>query len=685
MSPGDRYLYPLLNMYVLYLDAFALILERAGQTSIQNKLALFEEQLASIRSTTTEEEKDVESIGSILLDLYTQLEQLDNGNSEIAAIPTGFYDLDTILGGGLHRQELVILAGRPSMGKCLGKGTRVIMYDGTLKKVEDIRIGDLLMGVDSTPRQVLNLVRGTEQMYWIRQNRGIDYRVNASHVLSLQRSRNQYKYRRGDVLNISVTDYLSKSNKFRSNYKGYKVAIDFLQKPVPIDPYFLGLWLGDGSASGSRITNPEPEIEDFIYKYAQQINHKVTLSENASSCLTYGIVSISRKQSTLHHCLHTVMRQMDLLNNKHIPHIYIANSEDCRLKLLAGLLDTDGYYCSRFNCFEITQKSLALSQQIKYLCDTLGFSTSLKSKKAVIKERRFECEVYRVRISGDLSRIPTLVERKKARPLRTYRDWRRTGIRIEPDKIDEYYGFTLDGDHLFMLEDGTVTHNSAAAHQIAYSIAKQQNAPTLLFSLEMSKKQVVGRIAAAQSAIPANCFRTGIMGTAQWQTLAMQMLDMELVPFYISDYFSNSVLSIGAKIKQAIAQYGQISLVVVDYLQLMSGGENEVRELGEITRRFKILARECNVPIILLSQLSRGVESRADKRPMMSDLRSSGAIEQDADVVIMLYRDEYYNPDSSDRGIAEMNVVKQRNGPTGTVKLLFDAQYTKFKNLVRRD
>jgi replicative DNA helicase len=130
-------------------------------------------------------------------------------------------------------------------------------------------------------------------------------------------------------------------------------------------------------------------------------------------------------------------------------------------------------------------------------------------------------------------------------------------------------------------------------------------------------------------------------------------------------------------------QGGALGLILIDYLQLMEGGntDNRVQELSRITRSLKGLARELHVPIIALSQLSRGVESRTNKRPMMSDLRESGSIEQDADIVIMLYRDEYYNPDTPDRGISEVIITKHRNGPTGTVKLIFDPQFTRFRNL----
>ena len=157
------------------------------------------------------------------------------------------------------------------------------------------------------------------------------------------------------------------------------------------------------------------------------------------------------------------------------------------------------------------------------------------------------------------------------------------------------------------------------------------------------------------------------------------------MPIYIDDTPNITVTEIRSQARRLQAEVGtELGLVIIDYLQLMEGaGDNRVQELSRITRSIKGLARELSAPVIALSQLSRGVEARTNKRPMLSDLRESGSIEQDADLVIMLYRDDYYNSDSPDRGIAEVIIAKHRNGPTGTVKLLFDPHYTKFKNLAR--
>jgi replicative DNA helicase len=218
------------------------------------------------------------------------------------------------------------------------------------------------------------------------------------------------------------------------------------------------------------------------------------------------------------------------------------------------------------------------------------------------------------------------------------------------------------------------------AHHIA---AGGQRLPVAVFSLEMSKEQLVQRILSSEAKIESNRLRSGRISQNEWEPITEAIGNLSELPIFIDDTPNVTVTEIRSKARRLQAeQGGSLGLILLDYLQLMEGSsDNRVQELSRITRSLKGLARELSVPIIALSQLSRSVEARTNKRPMMSDLRESGSIEQDADLVIMLYRDEYYNPDSPDRGIAEVIITKHRNGPTGIVKLLFDAQFTCFRNL----
>jgi replicative DNA helicase len=225
-----------------------------------------------------------------------------------------------------------------------------------------------------------------------------------------------------------------------------------------------------------------------------------------------------------------------------------------------------------------------------------------------------------------------------------------------------------------------LAHNIAALYDI-----NNKQIPVAFFSLEMSKEQLVQRLLASEAGIESNYLRSGRLSQTQWEPLSRAISKLSEMPIFIDDTPNITVTQMRSQARRLQAEQGtELGLIVIDYLQLMEGaGDNRVQELSKITRSLKGLARELSVPIIALSQLSRGVESRTNKRPMLSDLRESGSIEQDADLVVMLYREEYYNSDTPERGIAEVIIAKHRNGPTGTVKLLFDPQFTKFKNLAR--
>ncbi len=224
---------------------------------------------------------------------------------------------------------------------------------------------------------------------------------------------------------------------------------------------------------------------------------------------------------------------------------------------------------------------------------------------------------------------------------------------------------------------------TAICLSIAHNIANRYKLPIAIFSLEMSKEQLVQRLLASEAGIESNYLRSGRISQNQWESLSRAIGNLSELPIFIDDAANITVTEMRSQARRLQAENGgELGLVLIDYLQLMEGGgDNRVQELSKITRSLKGLARELNVPVIALSQLSRSVEARTNKRPMMSDLRESGSLEQDADLVIMLYREEYYMPDTPDRGIAEVIISKHRNGPTGTVKLLFDSQFTRFRNL----
>lgn len=564
-----------------------------------------------------------ESMGSLAAKALKQLEELSKQETGLTGVPTGFTELDRLT-SGWQPSDLVIIAARPGMGKCLGKGTKVLLYDGTLKKVEDVEVGDLLMGDDSTPRKVLSLARGRERMYWVRQNKGIDYRVNESHILSLKRSRNEGKHTKGTVLNINVKEYADQSNKFQSNYKGYRVAVEFDEKEVTLPPYFMGLWLGDGTASSSNITTQDVEVIDYLQTYADELNLALKETKQVDKCPQYKISG--GYTGNKGYSIQGVLNEIGVLNNKHIPQNYLINSTQNRLELLAGLIDNDGHYLVQSNGYEIVQKRKGLTEQIKFLCDTLGFRTSIKAKKASIATIGYETEVYRVRIYGDIDRIPVRIQRKQARTWSSPVDWTVTGIQVEYDKVDDYYGFEIDGNHLFLLEDMTVTHNTSFVLSLARNAASEFNKPVAIFSLEMSSVQLVQRLISMEAEISGHKMRSGDLADFEWQQLNSMIEKMSDVPIFIDDTPGINVFELRAKCRRLKMQH-DIQMIIIDYLQLMSGGGdkksgNREQEISAISRALKGLAKELNVPVLALSQLSRAVETRGGtKRPQLSDLR----------------------------------------------------------------
>ena len=362
---------------------------------------------------------------------------------------------------------------------------------------------------------------------------------------------------------------------------------------------------------------------------------------------------------------------------------------------MAGIIDSDGYYTSEFNCFEIVQKNEDLLNQIKFICDSLGFRTSVRKKKTSIKSIGFQGEAFRLRIFGNLNDIPTKVERKKAREWNSKVDWKVTGIKVEYDRIDDYYGFEIDGNRLFLLEDCTVTHNTAFVLSMARNMAIDFGHPVALFSLEMSSVQLITRLISSETGLPSEKLRTGKLEKHEWEQLSTKVKDLEKAPLYIDDTPSLSIFDLRAKARRLSSQHG-IKLIIVDYLQLMTAGGsngkgvgNREQEISTISRNLKALAKELEVPVIALSQLSRAVETRgSSKRPLLSDLRESGAIEQDADIVSFIYRPEYYKIDEWDdedqsptAGQAEFIIAKHRNGSLENIRLKFISQLGKFDNL----
>jgi len=412
----------------------------------------------------------------------------------------------------------IAIRGPPGSGKCLVKDTPVLMYDGSVKMVQDIQVGELLMGDDSTPRTVLALGSGKDDLYDIVPKKGDTYGVNSEHILCLKpsglhrlkdlsvggedsedspnspitRSSNKFKVEyfnkttyklqskrftdrkeaekfleekaiENDIVDIPVKTLLGLSNYIQSHLKGYSVGAEFASKPVPFDPYIFGVWLGDGASEGSRITNQDTKVlyhlRNRLRDYHLILSH---LGEYQYS-ISYDLHRKDRDTRNNKNQFLQFLKDYSLIKNKHIPDVFKINDRKVQLEILAGLIDTDGYYCPLDKSYEITQKNKKLSDDILFIARSLGFTAYQKEckKSCLYKGEKKEGVYHRIIISGHgLDEVPVKIDRKKAEKRLQKKNTSVTGIKIVAKGHGDYYGFELDGNHRYLLGSFTVTHNT---------------------------------------------------------------------------------------------------------------------------------------------------------------------------------------------------------------------------------
>jgi replicative DNA helicase len=288
------------------------------------------------------------------------------------------------------------------------------------------------------------------------------------------------------------------------------------------------------------------------------------------------------------------------------------------------------------------------------------------------------------RVAGDFSHIEELLKESFERITALYESGADiTGVGsgfVELDKLTS--GF--QPGNLVILAARPSMGKSGLALCIAANLAVRHEVPTALFTLEMSKSEVTQRLMCSEAKVESQRLRSGNLAPDDWPRLTAACDRLAKAPIWVDDTGSITMMEIRSKARRLKMREPDLGLIIVDYLQLMTSGssaENRVQEVSQISRSLKVLARDLDVPVLALSQLSRAVEQRHDKRPILSDLRESGSLEQDADLVMFIYRDEYYNEDSPDQGLAEVHLAKHRNGPTDTVKLSFLRRFAKFADL----
>jgi replicative DNA helicase len=315
----------------------------------------------------------------------------------------------------------------------------------------------------------------------------------------------------------------------------------------------------------------------------------------------------------------------------------------------------------------------------------LGFDRPGETVELVDRAEQIVFELSQQRISGEFTHIDDLLKESFERI--TLLMEAGTDVTGTPSGFRDLDRLTsgFQPGNLVIVAARPSMGKSALALCMAANVAVRHEKPVALFTLEMSKSEVTQRLMCAEGKVESQRLRTGKLAADDWPRLTAACSKLTKAPVYVDDTGSITLMEIRSKLRRLKLREPELALVIVDYLQLMTSGttvENRVQEVSQISRSLKVLARDLDIPILALSQLSRAVEQRHDKRPILSDLRESGSIEQDADLVLFVYRDEYYNPEDTDSaGIAELILAKHRNGPTGLEKLAFQKRYAKFSDL----
>jgi replicative DNA helicase len=679
-------------------------------------------------------------------------------------IPPGltsdFSDLDGMT-GGFQRSDLIIIAGRPAMGKCLAHDAEILLADGSISTIAEIY----------QKQQAELLTLGSDWKFYLTQPSAfIDDGIKPVFKVTT---------RLGRSIETTITHpYLTiRGWKQLAELKvGDKIAIPrilpvFGTEIVPdCHVKLLGYFIGDGCLTDGtpEFTNNNHLIEaDFIQSIVEfSPNLRVRIDRSEHRATTFYVVRDRVARNELTDWLGEIELWGKNAHQKTIPTQIFKLTQRQVAIFLNRLFATDGWATvltsgqSQLGYGSVSEK---LVRQVQHLLLRFGIIGAIKFRQIkyrgtrrpawqldITDARSIKIFISEIGIFGKedaIEKVSLAISQKLSHnnrdliPIEIWQQlaevkgdesWvglaRRAGIKgysnihvgkrqlsrnrlfilataldnlylqqlstsdvywdeivsIEYTSDKQVYDLTIPDTHNFVANDICV-HNTAVSLNIAYNMAKLHGLPVLVFSLEMSKDQLVQRIIASEAGVDSNRLRSGRISPNEWDSVYKAVDRISELPIFIDDNASMTLMEMRSQARKKQAEHGgSLGLIMIDYLQLMEGtSDNRVQEISKITRGLKGLARELQVPVISLSQLSRGVEARNNKRPMMSDLRESGSIEQDADLIIMLYRDAYYNPDTVDRDITELIITKHRNGPTGVVKLVFDPALTKFKNLAR--
>lgn len=509
---------------------------------------------------------------------------------------------------------------------------------------------------------------------------------------------------------------------------------------LPLPPYTFGVWLGDGHSASARYTSADPEIVIYIEAEGlraprlagltyglrlpergeieqrecvvcgkpfvpQQIQVKacgrvcgarpqhVSEPMPPPACPICGGPSSGWGDGRCRECWHGsgsvqgILRSMRVLNSKHVPPAYLRASIGQRRALLAGLLDSDGTVTST-GAIQFATTSPTLADNVRELIVGLGYRASTTVRRVNGHTAATStCFMINFSTDDDVFRLERkrLVQKERRRVASPARRNSRFVVDVRPVEAVPVRCVQVDADdHLFLAGRSMVpTHNSTLALDWARNASVKHHLASVIFSLEMSRSEITMRLLSAEAEIKLAAMRSGRMGDLEWQKIVRRMGEISDAPLYIDDSPNMTMMEIRAKARR-LKQRADLKLIVVDYLQLMTSSkrvESRQQEVSEISRQMKLLAKELEVPVVAISQLNRGPEQRNDKRPMLADLRESGSLEQDADMVILVHRPDAWEADDPRAGEADLIVAKHRNGPTATVTVAHQLHYSRFKDL----
>ena len=582
--------------------------------------------------------------------------------------PTRFERLNKYIGGGIAQKECCSVVSSTGRGKCLGRGTPVLMYDGTIKEVQNIKVNDLLMGPDGTSRRVLSLGQGVAPLYKITPVKGMPYIVNDAHILSLRLTPGSGPIRladgelltstnAGEVVFVTAETLYKSSKTAKHCLKGWRPeAVVFNRFPstvLPIPAYILGVWLGDGTSSRAEITQLNNTVlEEFRAFASSDSSYKELTEKNNPNCIRASVTMRGTFGAGLH--------ALNLLNNKHIPDQYKFGSIETRRELLAGLLDTDGHL--HYNNYDIVQKRKALAEDIAFIARSLGFLATISKCTKGIKSTGFMGTYYRVSICGDCDTLPLRLKYKNATTRKQKKNPLVTGVQIHPYGTGEYFGFEIDGDRQFLLGDWQVTHNTALLCNLAVD-AMYAGKRVAFITLEMAQRVIEQRVDAIISGwSPAELASYPEARVELEQLLLrrppggyLQVKEFPrgtLTPGQLTTYLDRLILSLG-----------KIDVVIVDWLGCMklpktgSGEAKRYEVMAEIADELVNMSRRYEVSMLTAHQTNRSGTSQ--------DVFSYGAVSESfsslfgLDLVLGLGASDK----AVDSGKRTLTILKSRLGP----------------------